>query len=222
MGNGEEFLVCCWHCGAYFNAYEAPFCNHVDSTKVCPFCLQCSCDASSEYKQEFVRKCPKKLLEEKISRQEGKDMKLGQILLNSGKVSEDQLNTAIEAQKLSKRPLGEIFMMMGLITYEELEMILVDQKDLTKLNLDKFEIDFSLVEKIGKKFCLHYKIIPIEFLKMDKQRILRFVVGAKEDLHRLKLIDSLKNIVLVPYLADREKVDALLEEIKQEDILVLK
>jgi len=222
MGNGEEFLVNCWHCGAQFNAYEAPFCNHVDASKVCPFCLQCSCDAPPKYKEDFIRNCPKKMFEEKISRQEGRDLKLGEILLNAGKINETQLNTAIKDQSISKKPLGEILMSMGLITDEELKIILVDQKDMTKLNLDKFEVDFNLVDRIGKKFCLHYRIIPIEFVKMDKQKILRFVVGSKEDLHRIKLIDALKNIVLVPYLADPEKVNALLEEIKSEDILILK
>ena len=222
MGSSDEYIVCCWHCGAGFNAYESPFCTHMDATKICPFCLKCSCDAPEQYKNDFTQNCPRKLLEEKISRQEGKELKLGEILIKAGKISEDQLNIAIERQKLLKRPLGEIFMMMGIITYDELEMILVDQRELAFINLDKFEIDFALVEKVGKKFCLYYKFVPLEYVKMDNQKILRFAIADKANLYRLKLVKGLKDIVLVPYLADKQKIDALLEEIRDQDILVLK
>jgi len=220
--SSDEYIVCCWHCGVAFNAFESPFCTHLDPTKICPFCLKCSCDAPEKYKKDFTQNCPKKLLEEKISQQEGKELKLGEILIKAGKISQDQLNIAIKKQKLLKRPLGEIFMTMGVISKQELEMILVDQRDLAFINLDKFKIDYALVEKVGKKFCLHYKFIPLEYVKMDNQRILRFAIGDKANLYKLKLVKGLKNIVLVPYMADKEKIDALLEEIKDQDILVLK
>lgn len=222
MGSREEYIVCCWHCGAAFNAFEAPFCTHLDATNICPFCLKCSCDAPEQYKKDFTKNCPKKLLEEKISQQEGKDLKLGEILIKAGKISEDQLNTAIEKQKLVKRPLGEIFLNMKVITYDELEMILVDQRELAFINLDKFELDFALVEKVGKKFCLYYKFVPLEYVKMDDQKILRFAIADKANLYRLKLVKGLKDIVLVAYMADKQKIDALLEEIKDHDIKVLK
>jgi len=221
MGS-DEYIVYCWHCGAAFDAFEVPFCTHMDATKICPFCLKCSCDAPEQYKKEFTQNCPKKLLEEKISQQEGKELKLGEILIKAGKISEEQLNIAIEKQKIENRPLGEIFIMMGLITYAELKMILVDQRELAFINLDKFEINFKLVEKVGKKFCLHYKFIPLEYVKMNNQKILRFAIGDKADLYRLKLVKGLKDIVLVAYMADKQKIDLLLEEIRDQDLLVLK
>ena len=218
----DEYIVCCWHCGAAFNAFEVPFCTHMDPTKICPFCLKCSCDAPEQYKKNFTQNCPKKLLEEKISQQEGKELKLGEILIKAGKITENQLNIAIERQKLENRPLGEIFVMMGIINRHELEMILVDQRELAFINLDKFEVDFALVQKVGKKFCLHYKFVPLEYVKMNNQKILRFAIGDKADLYRLKLVKGLKDIVLVAYMADKKKLELLLEEIRDQDLLVLK
>jgi hypothetical protein len=60
MGNGEEYIVLCWHCQASYNAFEVPFCSHNDPTKVCPFCLKCFCNAPAQYKTDFIRKSPKK------------------------------------------------------------------------------------------------------------------------------------------------------------------
>lgn len=221
MGS-DEYIVCCWHCGAEYNAFEVPFCTHMDATKICPFCLKCSCDAPEQYKKDFTQNCPQKLLKEKISQQEGKELKLGEILINAGKISEKQLDIAIHRQKMLKRPLGEIFIKMGVITYDELKLILVDQRELAFINLDKFELDFALVKKIGKKFCLYYKFIPLEYVKMDEQKILRFAIADKANLYKLKLVKGLKDIVLVAYMADKQKIDALLEKIKNQDVMLLK
>jgi hypothetical protein len=38
----------------------------------------------------------------------------------------------------------------------------------------------------------------------------------------LKLVKGLKDIVLVAYMADKQKIDLLLEEIRNQDLLVLK
>jgi len=107
MTGGEEYIISCWHCAAPFNAYEASFCQHADPTIICPFCLKCFCDAPVEYKKNFVKNSPRKLLEEKIQLEEGRDLKLGERLIKAGKITGNQLKQAIENQKLLNKRLGE-------------------------------------------------------------------------------------------------------------------
>ncbi|UCB44652.1 MAG: hypothetical protein JSV25_10565 [Spirochaetota bacterium] len=49
---------------------------------------------------------------------------IGQMLMESGMIDLDDLNEALEIQKSSPQKLGEILVNMGTITPEELEMIL--------------------------------------------------------------------------------------------------
>jgi len=49
---------------------------------------------------------------------------IGQILMESGMITIDDLNEAIEIQKSSSQRLGEILIGMGSITEEELQMAL--------------------------------------------------------------------------------------------------
>lgn len=221
MTGVDEYIITCWHCAAPFNAYEASFCKHFDPTIICPFCLKCSCDAPVEYKKNFVKNSPRKLLEEKILIEEGRDLKLGERLIKAGKITENQLKQAIENQKLLNKRLGEVIVMMGLVTENEVRVFLVDQKEIDEIDLEKTKIDFSLVKKVGIAFCLKYKMIPLEYLESDREKILRIAISSKEDLHRLKskLANQLMDIVLIPYLANKEKLNAVLKEFVDDDVL---
>ncbi len=222
MAGAEEYIINCWHCRADFNASDASFCKHNDPTKICPFCLKCFCDAPETYRKEFIEKSPRTLLEEKIQAEEGRDLKLGEMLIKAGKISDNQLKIAIQEQKILNKPLGEIIVMKGFLTKEELGMFLIDQKQIDEINLEKFKIDFSLVKKLGITICLRYRIIPVEFVEIEKERILRIAAASKEELHRFKSANLFKDIILLPYLAKKERIDELLEIIKIEDFLVIK
>ena len=54
---------------------------------------------------------------------------LGQILMESGMVTIDEINEALDVQKSSGQKLGDVLISMGTITQEELEMALDFQGD---------------------------------------------------------------------------------------------
>lgn len=224
MAEEREYIVSCWHCTARFNAFDASFCSHIDPSKICPYCLRCSCDAPEGYKRDFIHRSPRELLEEKVALQGGKDLRLGEILLKSGKVSEAQLKEAMARQVTSKERLGEILVKMGVITLDELTVILVDQKTIEEIDLVDFEIDFELVNKIGKEFCLGHELVPIELFRSKDVTIFRFAVPSKAHLMKIKEAvkdeTQLRGSILIPYLAKKEIIEVLLEEIKTYDIFL--
>ena len=54
---------------------------------------------------------------------------IGQVLMESGMITIDDINEAIEIQKSSSQLLGEILIGMGSITSEELQMALDFQEE---------------------------------------------------------------------------------------------
>jgi ssRNA-specific RNase YbeY (16S rRNA maturation enzyme) len=220
MESTKEYVISCWHCGASFDAVEAAFCNHNDPTKVCPFCINCFCDAPQQVRDKFFREGPRELLEEKKKFQTGGDKKLGELLIKAGKVTDEQLTQAIEKQKENKRQLGEILVEMGLVTTEEIKVFLVDQKEIDEINLEGLELDLGLVQEVGNVLCLSYKFIPIELLENGK--ILRFAVPSNEVFHKIKNSKVLSEYVLIPYLGDPVKIRSLLQQIRDTDVFVLK
>ncbi len=225
MAEGREFIVTCWHCTARFDAFEACFCSHIDPTKICPFCLHCSCDAPEAYKRDFIQRSPLELLEEKAALQSGRDLKLGELLLKSGKITRDQLNIAVARQVTENKMLGEILIDMRIITLRELLFILADQKGIDEIDLSEYEIDFELVDKIGKEFCLDQEMIPIELFQSSQVKFFRFAISSKANLlkvkEKIKENNLLRGCNLIPYMAKKEVIEVLLEEIRLNDTLML-
>lgn len=222
MTSGQEYIVTCWHCGGSFDAIEAPFCHHSDPTKICPFCIKCFCDAPRQYKDSFIKNSPRDLLEEKMILQGGGDFKLGSLLVKAGKITKIQLDQAVEEQKTGKKRLGEVLKSMGLITEGELQMALTDQNALETINLKNFEVNPLLIDKLGKEFCLQFRMVPIECVQTGREVILRLAVSTRHDFFRLKSAPQLEPFVLIPYLADPVQIQNLLEEIKDEEMFILK
>ncbi len=217
MVQKQEYIINCWHCGAEFDAFDASFCSHPDATKICPFCLNCFCDAPEKVRTSFIQHSPIELLQEKISFQEGGERKLGDMLVHAGKITRHQLERAIEMQKLSLKQLGEILISEGWVTMSDIHIMLVGQKEIDDIDLSHFVLDFALVEKLGHTLCLRFQFIPLEIMEIDRKRILRCVVRSKESYHHLKGSQLLSPYLLMPYTTDNEKFNQLLQEIRDDD-----
>ena len=60
--------------------------------------------------------------------------KIGEILIEAGKINLIHLSMALDAQKFKQLPLGEIFIIMNVISRDDLEQALYIQK-LIKINI---------------------------------------------------------------------------------------
>lgn len=221
----RDYLVQCWHCRAEFNALEVPFCKHAGPTKVCPFCLNCSCQATEEYKENFWNNAPKQLLEEKLIQENQANFKLGEILIRAGKITKNQLVEAIEKQRILKKRLGEIIVMMDLLTPEELELYLIDQKSIDEIDLPDLRLNMDLLERVGIDFCVLNQVIPLESFKINHHEILRLAIAPGVEPSKLKMEERIRDFTVIPYRAKTEDIQRLLKQIAgdqdQGEILVL-
>lgn len=196
----EKHLVICWYCQVEFDLLSTHFCNHPEPTKICPFCLKCYCDASPEYKSKIFRESSLTLLAQKNDYIKNRDLKLGEILVNSNIITQDKLEKIIAKQKATKDKLGKLLIEEDLITKEELTIFLMEQKSIDSISLAKEIIDYNAVVILGKEKCIEKRIIPFELSIINEQKVLRFGIDSKENLLNLKLDKELKKYILIPYL----------------------
>jgi type IV pilus assembly protein PilB len=122
------YLTGCWNCLGEFDALSAIWCSDdpKNPTKLCPFCLHCSCHASEGYKQEFWRRAPQRLHDDLETLSRSKD-RLGDILIRMGKLTTPQLLDALVEQTNTGRRLGEILTGRGLLSADEIAAALRNQ-----------------------------------------------------------------------------------------------
>ncbi len=87
--------------------------------------------------------------------------KLGQILINSNIISEEQLKQALNLQKKEGGRLGTNLVKLGYITEEKLVTFLSKQYGVPAINLSDHKIDQSVIKLIPYEMARKYLIIPV-------------------------------------------------------------
>ncbi len=88
-------------------------------------------------------------------------MKIGEFLLNDGKITQEQLDTALELQKKQPGKLGSVLIKQGYITEEDIAQVLSKQFGYPSINLSKFDIGEKVLELIKPDMARKHIIMPV-------------------------------------------------------------
>lgn len=151
--------------------------------------------------------------------------RLGDMLLEAGKISLAQLNRALETQRKTKRRLGEVLIDQGLLTEDEIADVLAQQLSLERIDLEKTFVEQDIARSIPKEVALKYTAIPI-YMRDDK------LVVAMSDPLNMFAIDDICFITqkkIQPAVATKQQIlkaieiyytkqdtDQAIEELKRE------
>jgi type IV pilus assembly protein PilB len=141
---------------------------------------------------------------------------LGEILRESGAISEDGLKKALESQKARNKPLGQILVEEKLITEEGLSRALSEQLDIPYILPDKRLVDLRLYNRLSEKFMTEYFVLPL----WENEGIITVVVADPLDTFVQNFI---KNAVGLKYdlaVAPRSSIARVIQEIAREKALV--
>lgn len=87
--------------------------------------------------------------------------KLGQILIASSIITEDQLKQALSAQKREGGRLGTNLVKLGFITEERLVAFLSKQYGVPAINLSDYKIDSAVLKLVPADMAKKYLIMPV-------------------------------------------------------------
>ncbi|NFS10858.1 type II secretion system protein GspE [Clostridium botulinum] len=89
--------------------------------------------------------------------------RLGNILINAGKINSYQLQEALKSQKILGKKLGEILVDSNIITEEEIIESIEQQTGIKKVDLNTITFDNKSIAIIPKNLCSKYSLIPFGF-----------------------------------------------------------
>jgi type IV pilus assembly protein PilB len=90
--------------------------------------------------------------------------KIGQILVDMGFITDEQLQLLLEEQQQQPgQLLGRVAEDMALITDEQLVQALAEQMNMKVVELDGAKLDEDLLSKITESMAQLYRVIPVEF-----------------------------------------------------------
>ncbi len=91
------------------------------------------------------------------------NLRLGEVLINEGLITEEQLEEVLEFQKkdVSGMPLGELLVEKGILTKEVVQTALAKKLGIPFVNLRQYEISPKIINLIPKKLIKRYSVIPL-------------------------------------------------------------
>jgi hypothetical protein len=114
MNDATEYLRTCPQCLSEYDAVQAAWCScDPHPSKLCPFCLTCLCQTPGECEM-FWAEAPASLVHEGERLRDCR-MRLGDILVRAGLITEAQMVRALEHQQEAGGRFGEALVSLGML-----------------------------------------------------------------------------------------------------------
>ena len=92
-------------------------------------------------------------------------MRLGDLLVSAGTITEEELNRGLELQKGSKERLGAVLIKNNIITENQLIEALQMQLGIEFVDLTKVSIPTEMAQALPKNIAVQYQIVPLKLVK---------------------------------------------------------
>lgn len=139
-------------------------------------------------------------------------LKLGEILVKEGLITEEQLQKALQTQLVEEARLGEILIKLELVTEKDIAIALGKQLGIPYVSLSKGQLkpaeDQDLEKLIPGDVARRYKVLPIS-------RHLNSLTVAMIDPSDLIVIDNLKKITgceINPIISTKSEIEQAIEK----------
>lgn len=90
--------------------------------------------------------------------------RLGEILIDSKVITEEILNKALDIQKGTGRKLGEVLVEEGFTTNEQIVNAVKNQLGIQLINLDNINIRQEIINTIQENVARKYEVIPVDLI----------------------------------------------------------
>jgi type IV pilus assembly protein PilB len=133
--------------------------------------------------------------------------RIGEVLIDQGLITPEQLNAGLEEQKKSKLQLGKCLVKLGAITEDKLVAVLSAQLDISHVVLDNFTFNRTLVQLIPEDMAKRYKVIPL----FEKDGVLTVAMADPTNLRTIDHIKFKTGKEIEPVIATEKSISAAIE-----------
>lgn len=139
-----------------------------------------------------------------------KPMRIGERLVNLGLISADQLQVALTEQKNTKKLLGSILVDLGFITESALGEVLAETSGAQKFDTKSTMLDTEAVRRVPKDLATRQKVIPVSY-QDDVVQL------AMADVYNVLAIDQVRrhfprNTKIVPIYSTETEILELIDQ----------
>lgn len=149
-----------------------------------------------------------------IDFEQGKKLKLGEMLLEAKFITQEQLKNALAVQKSTGQRLGAVIENLGYVDEAMMINFVAQQQELRIVNLEEMVLPMGLIQKIPRVLIEKYCLLPIS-LKDDAMTIVMNDPTDYEAIEEIQLVGNWRiEVVLAPRSSIRRTIEDLFSQQK--------
>lgn len=143
-------------------------------------------------------------------------MRIGEMLMAQGYITEAQLDKALEQQKITGQRLGKTLVSLGFMPEEKLIEILSIQFEIPYVSLSNFSFDPDVVKYLSEDVCRGYNVVPL-FVNL-KEKILTIAMSDPTNMRVIDIVKFKAQMDIDVVMASEKDVSAAIERLYAERV----
>ncbi len=146
--------------------------------------------------------------------------RLGEVLMERGVITEDQVKIGLQEQKLRNKRLGAVLIELGFVTDSIIRDALSENSGHSSIDLSNTVIDANAIAMVPQELARRFKVLPISYNKAEHELTL-----AMADTYNIVALDQItglhdRNLEIVPMLGSDAEIARIIEEIYGFDLSI--
>lgn len=135
-----------------------------------------------------------------------KRKRIGDILVEAGLITDDELKSALEEQKGSGEKLGKILIRNGILTEDELLDGLSEQLLIARYDADHYPLNASFCDIVPHAIAQRAGVVPLQ----KKGTVLLLAMTNPTDIDALELVERHTKLTVEPVICTESELDQLM------------
>jgi len=140
---------------------------------------------------------------------------LGRIFIKMGLLQRTQVHEALTIQKERKGPIGEILVELGHVTKEDLQRALAAQIGMETVDLSKIDVSREVINLIPAQMANTYNVVPIDY--KAEENLLIVALDSPDNFQATDDLKTLMGFNVRPVIATSESIAKALSVYYPED-----
>lgn len=134
-------------------------------------------------------------------------IKIGELLLSSGALTQEQLNSAVDRHKQTGQRLGKVIVELGFLTTEQFLSYLSQQLQIPFVDLRRYNFDVSLIHRLRESYARRYRAIVLA----DQNGVLLVGMADPMDIFASDELERILEQSIQPALVDEAELLSTLD-----------
>lgn len=127
-------------------------------------------------------------------------IRLGDLLIQQGLITEQQLETALEEQKARKTKLGETLLALGYLSTTQFSHVLSEQLGIESIDLRKIGLEDAALKLVSEELMKKYELVPFGIDEQDAN-VLKIAMSDPMNLMAVDDVSMITNMEVQPFFA---------------------